>query len=338
MIQRFKSGHDAFIHDVAFDYFGQRLATCSVDRSIRVWKFTSVWELEAVLPEAHTAPVHKLAWAHPEFGQVLASCSADCYVNIFEEIVTQQGKKWVKRASQVDAKDEVADIQFAPPSNGLKLATCSKDGVVRVYEAVDVVNLAMWPLQQEFTVSGSGGCTSLSWNSSSAERQMIAVGTKLDGAAIWGYHPEARRWVKVCVLCGGHAMDVDWAPNIGRGYHLIAVASGDGIVRIFKVKINAQDASAEVTVAAELKAHKGEVWRVSWNLTGTILASSGDDGKVLLWKCAFKGEWELAYDATKNVNESPIADIAGGKGFFSNQEARRIPGSNSDPNIAGGAK
>lgn len=27
-----------------------------------------------------------------------------------------------------------------------------------------------------------------------------------------------------------------------------------------------------------------QVWRVCWNVTGTVLASSGDDGKVRIWK------------------------------------------------------
>ena len=31
--------------------------------------------------------------------------------------------------------------------------------------------------------------------------------------------------------------------------------------------------------------HQGaQVWRVAWNVTGTILASSGDDGCIRLWK------------------------------------------------------
>ena len=32
------------------------------------------------------------------------------------------------------------------------------------------------------------------------------------------------------------------------------------------------------------EAHSLQVWRVAWNATGTVLASSGDDGSVKLWK------------------------------------------------------
>ena len=30
--------------------------------------------------------------------------------------------------------------------------------------------------------------------------------------------------------------------------------------------------------------HNATVWRLAWNVTGTILASSGDDGAIRLWK------------------------------------------------------
>lgn len=35
---------------------------------------------------------------------------------------------------------------------------------------------------------------------------------------------------------------------------------------------------------AQFDNHNSQVWRVSWNITSTLLASSGDDGCVRLWK------------------------------------------------------
>lgn len=43
----------------------------------------------------------------------------------------------------------------------------------------------------------------------------------------------------------------------------------------------------EIQVAAQFDDHACTVWRVCWNVTGTILASSGDDGCVRLWKSKF---------------------------------------------------
>ena len=40
----------------------------------------------------------------------------------------------------------------------------------------------------------------------------------------------------------------------------------------------------EVQLVAQFDNHNSQVWRVSWNITSTLLASSGDDGCVRLWK------------------------------------------------------
>lgn len=40
----------------------------------------------------------------------------------------------------------------------------------------------------------------------------------------------------------------------------------------------------DMEVAALFDDHYCTVWRVSWNVTGTTLASSGDDGCVRLWE------------------------------------------------------
>ena len=47
------------------------------------------------------------------------------------------------------------------------------------------------------------------------------------------------------------------------------------------------DHGSEVGTLANLK-----VWRVNWNLTGTILASSGDDSRIRLWKQDMNREWK----------------------------------------------
>lgn len=49
----------------------------------------------------------------------------------------------------------------------------------------------------------------------------------------------------------------------------------------------------EVQMVADFDDHKAEVWKVAWNVTGTILSSVGDDGKIRLWKAAINGEYQL---------------------------------------------
>ena len=90
-----ESGHKDAILDCAYNFFGssitecgilsgvgwpsnaprtclagKRLATCSVDHTVIVWDQNEAeqWEKKYVL-EKHCSAVHKIDWAHPEFGQ-----------------------------------------------------------------------------------------------------------------------------------------------------------------------------------------------------------------------------------------------------------------------------
>ncbi|CAK9293103.1 unnamed protein product [Gordionus sp. m RMFG-2023] len=122
------SNHKDLIHDVAFDYYGKRMATCSGDHTINVWDLNSKNEWESLASwKAHNGPIWKISWAHPEFGQVLASCSYDRTIIIWEEIYNvtnskyalsspdiKNSYKWIKRASLVDSRSSVTSIQFAP--------------------------------------------------------------------------------------------------------------------------------------------------------------------------------------------------------------------------------
>ncbi len=64
----------------------------------------------------------------------------------------------------------------------------------------------------------------------------------------------------------------------------------------------------QVKLAAQFTDHGSTVWRVCWNVTGTILASSGDDGRVRLWKSNYMDNWKcvatLRSDGNSHVGRS----------------------------------
>lgn len=88
-ITKFDTSHEDIIHDIAYDFYGKRLVTCSSDQRLKVWDFVerddaAVWELNDSW-KAHDSSILKAIWAHPEYGQVIASCSLDRLVKIWEE-------------------------------------------------------------------------------------------------------------------------------------------------------------------------------------------------------------------------------------------------------------
>jgi WD40 repeat protein len=84
--KKLQSTHKDLIHDVSYDFYGRRLATCSSDQTVQVWDLDSEekWKLSSQW-KAHSGSVWRVIWAHPEFGQVLATCSFDRTVAIWEE-------------------------------------------------------------------------------------------------------------------------------------------------------------------------------------------------------------------------------------------------------------
>uniref|UniRef100_A0A673I032 Nucleoporin seh1-like n=1 Tax=Sinocyclocheilus rhinocerous TaxID=307959 RepID=A0A673I032_9TELE len=304
--------HKDLIHDVSYDFHGRRMATCSSDQSTKVWDKgdNGEWNCTASW-KTHSGSVWRVTWAHPEFGQVLASCSFDRTAIVWEEIVGESNDKqrgqshWIKRTTLVDSRTSVTDVKFAPKHMGLMLTTCSADGVVRIYEAPDVMNLSQWSLQHE--ISSKLSCSCISWNPSSsrAHAPMIAVGSD-DSNVTYGvkylffllYFHGCRKYAKAETLMTitDAVHDIAFASNLGRSFHVLAIATKD--VRIFKLVPLRRDSSSsaptkfEVQVLAQFDSHNSQVWRVSWNITSTLLASSGDDGCVRLWKANYMDNWK----------------------------------------------
>ena len=150
--------HDDMIHDSQFDYYAKRLATCSSDRSIKIFDTTGDRFRNSATLTGHEGPVWQVAWAHPKFGTLLASCSYDGrYDKIIDWPVTSEESlilptssslcpfsvmihrettpnTWTVVHTHKFHEASVNSISWAPHDYGLILACASSDGRISVLE------------------------------------------------------------------------------------------------------------------------------------------------------------------------------------------------------------
>lgn len=291
--------------DVAYDFYSKRMATCSADHTIKVFdKVGETWQLSDAW-RAHDAAVVKISWAGPEYAQILASAAHDCVVKIWEEDTSEvpgSGKRWKRKHTISEYGGPLYDIEFASSYSGLKLASIAADGVLRIHEAMDPNNLGFWtqvaeiPLLNHPIARQLQSAFSLTWARSLAFKDYLAVSV-LEDAFIY-CKEESGKFVRVAELSQhkGLIRDMQWAPNNGRTYHMIATACKDGYLRLFKITKNLSEAEdtgpLRIELVHESADHMGEVWRVAWNATGTVLSSTGDDGKIRFWKSTYTGQFQ----------------------------------------------
>jgi nucleoporin SEH1 len=280
--------------------------------------------------QAHRGPATHVCWSHAEFGTLVATCGIDGEVKIWEETTTltassggsgtanssspvtsqqagqaghssvgnsgnSHGLLWITRANLTEARKPVTCVAFAPRHVGLQLATASADGTCRIYEAVDLQNLSQWPLQGSFTAFSGGISSCLSWSTGRFEPPTLVVGGSTH-LAIWRYSTSTRQWAPLPIQfpkLAGPVLDVAWAPNVGRRFHWIASTEQGGPLRVYQLdRISSSPDDCNLVLKSTQALPSQDAWKCQWNVTGTVLAASGDAGVVQLWKSNPQGEWK----------------------------------------------
>jgi nucleoporin SEH1 len=228
---------------------------------------------------------------------------------------------------------------YSPSSHWLTLSWCTG----RFDPPTLVVGGGTHPTESAISMAAATTTTTGADKSSS----LSSAGT-VNAILIYRYMDTARAWLPMrilprsvappltsngAVLASSPALCVAWAPNVGRRYHYVAAAFGDGLV-VYKLKRGgigmggtAGAAAAATTTptsggstaahtTADLEFESAQVlpvasaWRCQWNVTGTVLACSGDSGSVHMYKVSpHSGKFDLVSEIRhSNSNNNKLAD------------------------------
>jgi len=283
-----ETGHQDMIHDAQMDYFGKRLATCSSDKTVKLFEVTG--DRHTLIKElrGHEGPVWEVAWSHPKFGGILASCSYDRKVIIWKETTTGWENVYEHRKHQ----SSVNSIAWAPhETEKLTLACGSSDGRISIISPNS--EGTAWDTSKQIEAHDRG-VTSVSWaphqiplgDGSEAAQQFVSGGCD-NVVKLWTWEKDDWKGEKI----GEHkdwVRDVAWAPGLGVSTHTVASCSQNGELCIWQQ----EPSVSNEWVKKRLAKYEGcPIWRVSWSVTGNILAVSSADNKVTLWKESLDGEW-----------------------------------------------
>jgi len=207
-------------------------------------------------------------------------------------------------------------VAFAPHECGLAVAAASSDGALSVLShsgGDPAAGGGAWAAER-IEGAHAAGALAITWGVPSGrsgpavpgrpppppDRRLASGGC--DGLVkVWRFNPSSGRWALDGPPLAAHAdwvRDVAWAPLAGGGAGgvpagpaTLASAGQDGRVFVWR-EDTAAGAGAGGWAPTLLADFGCPVWRVSWAVSGGVLAVTDAKGGVTTWKEALDGAWE----------------------------------------------
>lgn len=131
--------HESTVWSISFDDSGQRLVSCSDDRTIRIWAAGSddlkQWTCISTLSGVHERPIYDVCWSH--VSGIIAAASGDDAISIFAQDTDGDSCTKVRNFSLITKQKsahstDVNCLQWNPVREHV-LASGSDDGTVKIW-------------------------------------------------------------------------------------------------------------------------------------------------------------------------------------------------------------
>ncbi|GLI70609.1 hypothetical protein VaNZ11_015539, partial [Volvox africanus] len=259
-------GHDSWVICCAFSSHGQRIATASLDKTVRIWN--SINGEQQLVLHGHSSGVTSVAFS-PD-SMTLVSGGSD---NSLRQWNARTGQQLAMMQGHIG---QIATVAYSPA--GHTVASGAADATIRLWDAtrgqqISGVEDDVGSFQ---TVAISPDDKFVSGSSDDNVIRLWDVNTGKQNAVLQGH----TSWI-VGICFGYQEFEGDGDPHL-----MLASCSDDCSIRVWDCETS--------ECVRELRGHTGSVRAVAWeSLKWNYIASAGNDYTVRLWSVARGSQVDL---------------------------------------------